>query len=126
MAADEADPQVGVCATGAAAAGAGVAAEHAVAAHGAGCVAPVLDALAMKPVVAHLQGRGRVSRASSEAGDQAALVSKHTAAGASVQMPTGQLITGQNAVNIPSRSSLPQYEDPQSTPCRLNNMVQVA
>lgn len=78
VAADEADPQVGVGATGAAAAGAGVAAEHAVPAHGAGRVAPVLDALAMKPVVAHLQGRTK-DMASSEAADEAAVFCKHPA-----------------------------------------------
>lgn len=62
MSTDKADPQVGVGATAAAAACVGIAAEHAVAAYWTGCVPPVLDALPMEPVVAHLQAtRMRVS-----------------------------------------------------------------
>lgn len=62
MAADEADPQVGVGAAGAAAAGAGAGAVHAVAAHGAGGVAPALEALPVEAVVAHLHTAGRPAR----------------------------------------------------------------
>lgn len=59
---DKADPQVCVGSACAAAAGVGVAAEHAVAAHRAGGVTPVLDALPVEPVVAHLHRAGETQK----------------------------------------------------------------
>jgi hypothetical protein len=58
VATDQANPQVCVGAACAAAAGVGVAAEHAVPAHRARGIAPVLDALPVEPVVAHLHATG--------------------------------------------------------------------
>lgn len=54
----QAYPEVGVGSTRAAAAGVCVAAEHAVAAHRAGGVTPVLDALPVEAMVAYLVGGG--------------------------------------------------------------------